>query len=419
MKLEEKLPQEVRRLLRRIGHFSETEEIPSYLVGGIVRDLLLGVSNKDLDIVVEGDGVVFAKDLGQKLKREVKTHRQFGTATLFLKDGLKLDIVTARREEYLAPAVLPSVSPGTLRDDLFRRDFTINSLALRIHSEGFEEIVDLFGGEADLQRGLIRILHPKSFIEDPTRIFRAVRLETRYGFQIEPFTLSRLKEALEEKMIERLTPKRRRTELILLFKESDPSKPFHRLNELGVLKHLHPRLSFSKSATRGFNRVHEVLHSAFSIQHSTFSVWFLYYLCLIQKLSFEDRYALSGSLAMTKKEMRQLMDLRIVQGRLGNLNQLKPSEVYAHLHGLSSEILLFLTITAKEEGTKKRVEKYLMDSRKVRLKITGRDLKTLGIPEGPLYKKILNEVLKSRLDGLLNTKGEELNFAKKIWEKSS
>ncbi|MCH7760327.1 CCA tRNA nucleotidyltransferase [candidate division TA06 bacterium] len=413
--LEEKLPQEVRRLLKRIGHFTETEETPSYLVGGIVRDLLLGVSNKDLDIVVEGDGIAFAKDLGQKLKREVKTHRQFGTATLFLKDGLKLDIVTARREEYLAPAVLPGVSPGTLRDDLFRRDFTINSLALRIHSEGFEEIVDLFGGEADLQKGLIRILHPKSFIEDPTRIFRAVRLETRYGFQIEPFTLSRLKEALEEKMIERLTPKRRRTELILLFKESDPSKPFHRLNALGVLKHLHPRLSFSKSATRGFDRVHEVLDQwGNSLKPNPF---FLRYLCLIQKLSFEDRYALSGSLAMTKKEMRQLMDLRIVQGRIGNLNQLKPSEVYAHLHGLSSEILLFLTITAKEEGSKKRIEKYLMDSRKVRLKITGRDLKTLGIPEGPLYKKILNEVLKSRLDGLLNTKGEELDFAKKNWEK--
>jgi tRNA nucleotidyltransferase (CCA-adding enzyme) len=275
--------------------------------------------------------------------------------------------------------------------------------------------VDIFGGVSDLKGKSIRVNHSNSFIDDPTRIFRAVRFETRFGFQLEPSTLKWLKNAVNINLIEKLSPKRRRTEFFLLLKEPEPSRPLRRLQELGVLGHLHRKLSFSEASAGELRRVQEEIDDwKDSLKPN---VPFLLYLFLIKKLDYEDAFSLSKSLAFTKKEMRNLLDLRIMQGRIKRVETLKPSGVYKLLHGLSSELMIFILLSAKNKNVKGKIEEYLRVSRKVRLRISGRDLRVLGIPEGPIYRKILEEVLSKRLDGKLNTKEEEVNFAKKIWEK--
>lgn len=412
----ERLPQGVQTILRQIGKLADDQGVHSYLVGGVVRDLLLGVPNLDLDIVVEGDGIQFAEILSRILKAELVTHIQFGTATLSFRKGLKLDIATARNESYPKPASLPLVTPGTLQDDLHRRDFTVNSLAIHLDGKRFGRLIDLHGGVSDLRRKWIRILHPKSFMDDPTRIFRAVRFETRFGFEIEPFTLARLKESLELDLIEKLSPKRKRTDLFLLFKELDPTKPLLRLDELGALKHLHPKLRFSRSSARSLNRFRLKKRGWSEFQKLDFS--FLHYLFLTRKMDFKDRIVLSRDLSFTKREMRNLMEIDLLKGRLVKLGRMNRSDPSISLKSYSPEIVLFLLESEENEMMRRKIEKLRNEQKKALLAISGRDLRALGIPEGPVYKVILDGIMRSRLEGSLHTKKEELAYAKKIWKDS-
>ncbi|GAI24807.1 unnamed protein product, partial [marine sediment metagenome] len=160
----------------------------AYVVGGFVRDLLLGIENLDIDIVVEGKGIILAQKLGKELKGEVKKFPEFGTAAVMLPDGFKIDVATARSEFYEYPAALPRVEFASLKQDLYRRDFTINSMAVRLNKKGLGDLIDFYGGERDLKKKVVRVLYNLSFVEDPTRIFRAIRFEQRYGFQIDSQT---------------------------------------------------------------------------------------------------------------------------------------------------------------------------------------------------------------------------------------
>ncbi|MDD5595678.1 MAG: hypothetical protein PHY94_05485, partial [Candidatus Omnitrophica bacterium] len=206
----EQLPKEIKDLLRLIGKTSGKLKMPAYLVGGFVRDLVLGVNNFDLDIAIEGEGIVFAEDLSKELGGKLTLHRRFRTATLAPSHKLKIDIATARREIYPQAASLPEVRPGCLKDDLFRRDFTINAMAVSISGEDYGKLIDIFGGRNDLREKKIRILHDLSFIDDPTRILRAIRFQERFAFKIEPQTLKLLKAACRNKMLESVEPQRLR-----------------------------------------------------------------------------------------------------------------------------------------------------------------------------------------------------------------
>ncbi|MDD4894296.1 MAG: hypothetical protein PHW54_03160, partial [Candidatus Omnitrophica bacterium] len=227
-----KLPKEIRDFISVAGDVAFSCGMPVYLVGGFVRDLILGVDNLDLDIVVEGDGIKFAELLSLKLNAGLTLHRRFGTATLIIDKYFKVDIATARREYYPEPAHLPEVTCGTLKDDLIRRDFTINAMAVSINRRDFGTFIDCFGGKKDLAAKKIRVLHDLSFIDDPTRILRAIRFEQRYSFRIEPKTLKLLREAKRLKMLEKVQPQRLRDELILLLKENKPLKQLRRIKEL-------------------------------------------------------------------------------------------------------------------------------------------------------------------------------------------
>jgi len=196
-----RLPYEIRDLVHRASGLARETNLSAYIVGGLVRDLLLGFKNFDLDIVVERDGIRFAEKFAAILKARLIRHRRFGTATVICRCGLKVDIATARREYYPQAGGLPVVSPGTLEDDLLRRDFTINAMAISINRADFGRIIDLFDGRSDLRDKKIRILHDLSFIDDPTRILRAIRFEKRYSFSIEANTLRLLKEASRKNML--------------------------------------------------------------------------------------------------------------------------------------------------------------------------------------------------------------------------
>jgi len=239
-------------LLRTVADAAAARQMPLYLVGGFVRDLLLGCPATDFDLVVDGDAIALAKALAAQHGGQVTAHIPFGTAQWFLPDSSHhaLDFISTRSETYKHPAALPTVKPGRLADDLARRDFTLNTLALRLDGEHWGELRDDLGGLEDLKRGLVRVLHPASFIDDPTRLFRAVRYEQRYGFQIVPETLSLIPPACQ--LIGSLSAERLRHELDLVLEEEKVVAMLSRLAELGILQPAHPALAWSDTTRQRF-----------------------------------------------------------------------------------------------------------------------------------------------------------------------
>ena len=210
-------------IIKIVGKIADELKVKAYIVGGPVRDKLLGIANYDLDFVVEGDGIKFAEALNKKLKGKLTTYRAFGTATIEIK-GKRIDIVTSRKETYKYPAAYPTVKPGAIKDDLFRRDFTINAMAISVNKKNFGKLMDFYGGQKDLRKGVIKVLHDKSFMDDPTRIFRAVRFSVRFGFKIEPHTKKLMKEAVLDGLLGEVNAARIRKEIELFLKEKNPKK---------------------------------------------------------------------------------------------------------------------------------------------------------------------------------------------------
>lgn len=226
------LPADIYNVLRLIGKLAERSNAKAHIVGGFVRDLLLGRKNLDVDIVVEPDGIEFAKILAKELEARLVTHKRFGTATIFTKRCKRIDIATARTERYERPGALPSVKSSSIKNDLLRRDFTVNAVAASLNPGSFGALIDFYGGCRDIKKGLIRVLHDKSFIDDPTRIFRAVRFEQRFNFKIDKHTIKLIRNAVNLKMPERIEKYRIRNEMSLILKEREPMKTLSRLDEL-------------------------------------------------------------------------------------------------------------------------------------------------------------------------------------------
>ncbi|MCL5022283.1 MAG: CBS domain-containing protein [Nitrospirae bacterium] len=412
--LREKLPPSVAQLLKVAGEVADALGFKAYLVGGSVRDLLRGEENLDIDIVIEGDGILFAREFGGKLAAKVRVHERFGTAQIIM-EGLKLDVATARTEYYTSPAALPTVETSSVKRDLYRRDFTINTLAVALNPREFGLLIDFFGGQRDLREKTIRVLHNLSFIEDPTRAFRAVRFSERFGFKLSRHTENLIKSALRMNLFAMLSGSRLYEELLLAFSETEPVKTIRRLSEYGLLKVIHPNLTFDEKMESILQSIHDTL--------SWFALLFLgekpdkgalYLMALLSVLTDADRETSFIRLAATTKIREKISKGVAKAGQLVKTLPLgDPARIYKAMQALDLETLLFAMAVADDEDKKKEISRYLIELRKVKPALTGADLKDLGIAPGPLYSAILDSLLEERLRGNLKSKEDEISFVRK------
>jgi tRNA nucleotidyltransferase (CCA-adding enzyme) len=414
-----RLPREIRSLIALAKNVSDEIKMPAYLVGGFPRDLILGLKDWDLDITVEGNGIKFAENLARKSGAGLIRHERFGTATLILDHHLKVDIATTRKEIYPHHASLPVVSPGCLRGDLLRRDFTINAMAVSISDGVGQKLIDLFGGESDLASGKIRVLHDLSFKDDPTRILRAIRFKERYKFKIEPSTLRLLKEAIKDGLLEKVNPHRMRDELVLMFKEKDPSAQLRQLYALGGLYFISNKLKPNKRTYDLFKSVNqEVSWFMRNIPlHKQFDVWLIYLAALLKQLSLSQVRRIIRSLGLSKQEENKIVSCcKINQKLIARLKnrQIKPAQVFALLEPLSYEAIILLRSISQDSVFKKHIADFLKVYNVVRLSISGDDLYDLGVLPGPRYQKILSMVMTAKLNGKAGNRQQELDLVRKI-----
>jgi tRNA nucleotidyltransferase (CCA-adding enzyme) len=415
-----KLPREIQDLIHLASETVAKHNMSAYLVGGCVRDLILGVKNLDLDIVVEGNGISFAEDFAKFLKAKIIRHRRFGTATLVVSESkLKVDIATARKEFYPEPAHLPEVTGGTLQDDLKRRDFTINAMAISINKDNFGRLVDFFNGKKALNDKKIRILHNLSFVDDPTRILRAIRFEKRYNFRIEFKTLKCLKEAVKLKMLEKVQPQRLRDELILMLQEAHSLKQIKRIQELVGFGFINPHLSISGKGYRLLNSIEEQItwFKRKYPRHRQLDTWLIYFMGLFDSLDISGVKSTCRRFVFKRGEEKRILTCKkIVHKLIRELSRdgIRPSEIFDLLEPLSYEVILLAKAKSKNRNIQRHIENFLKIYNGTHIYISGDDLRKLGIAPGPDYQKIFKKVLHAKLNGKIKARQEEVVLIKKL-----
>jgi len=439
----------IQNLFQKIGQVGDSLGYSVFVVGGFVRDLLLEKENLDIDIVVVGDGVCFANEFTNRIGGHCKTHQRFKTAVItfppLLKGegwgegstpyGFKIDIATARREHYEHPAALPRVEKSPIIEDLLRRDFTINAMAIQINEKDYGRLIDFAGGEIDIKNRIIRVLHAKSFIDDPTRIFRAIRLETRLDFHLDSLTKDLILEAtINEPLFNRLANQRVMNELILILDDEKPQIAIRRLGELGVLKYIHPSITFTKRLHNLFEKVMEslfyfelIINKQEAAPLATVEHWLIYFLALVDNLKTKQVEDITLYLKFTNSQQKKVINGKKDAARTINYLRLKenlnPRDIYKLLNKMSIEVLIFVVAKAEaifQQGLsckiKKAVADYLIFMKNEAIFITGDKLKQMGIPQGPLYKKIMDDVLYARLDKLVQTMDDEVKWVEERWK---
>lgn len=429
--LYEQLPKPVLALLEDAGRLGDTLQMPAYAVGGFVRDLLLRTPNLDIDLVVEGDGPAFAKALAKRHGGRVREHTKFKTAVIILPDftidpgrpprELKIDVATARLEYYEYPAALPTVELSSIKMDLFRRDFTINALAVELNPASFGRLADFFGSQRDIKDRVVRVLHSLSFVEDPTRMLRAVRFSQRYGFRIGKQTLRLIKNALQLNLLDRLSGHRLFNELRLILDEDAFLNDMEVLQELGILKAIHPKLELTPHRRAVLEEMEKVLNWYGLLYHSTAPRrWLLCFLGMVAQWKEEDLAAIITRLGLSQKEERELVTLR--RSVLKALEELKrwcngeqrKSDLFEIMRQTPLEGALFLMARVEDECIKKHLSLYLNTLRDIKPLITGDHLKDMGLPPGPAFTRILDTIRAAKLDGKAPTLQAEIRLAEQM-----
>jgi tRNA nucleotidyltransferase (CCA-adding enzyme) len=403
--LRDRLPAPVLAFLREAGDAAGHRGETLCLVGGAVRDLLLGRDTLDIDIVLEGDAITLAESLASTRGARLTVHSRFRTANLKL-DGFDVDIATARAESYARPGALPAVRPGTIEDDLIRRDFTINTLAVWLNPERFGEVMDRHGGLADLREGVIRVLHERSFWDDPTRIWRAVRYEQRLAFALEPNTMLLLERDLP--VLGEVTGTRIRHELELVLREGTPEKTLRRAEQLGLLRPVAQGLKFTVKEAAAFALARERYGTAPQLPLVYLGIMFggLGQEALEQVVAYLRPTRL---MAQVMRETAALKNLDLGPADLGP----SPSRVDTALRGYALPSLMAAACT-RDAVTAEQIELYLDVLRHVKTALNGKDLLVLGVPEGPRMKEVLDALREARLDGKVTTREEEEDLARKL-----
>ncbi|MFQ5881442.1 MAG: CCA tRNA nucleotidyltransferase [Candidatus Methylomirabilales bacterium] len=409
-----RLPPWQRDLVESAIVLGKRRGVSVYLVGGLLRDLLLGVTSSDLDLTVEGNAVAYVEALSAELRGRVTIHPQFGTATVILRDGHRLDVATARRELYAHPAALPQVSPGTIEEDLSRRDFTINAMAIRL-TPGAGELLDPFGGLRDLERGLLQTLHEGSYRDDPTRILRGARYAARYRLRFSQRDRRLIQKVLAERVLERLSGDRLFQELRLLLDEPMPEAALGVLQDVGVLRALDPALVLDARGVAGIRRVRRAWERCHRLGIPREALlWRIYLLVLLLSVPARVRRRVGQHLGvkgpLLVSLMKELKTLPLLQAKLEG-EGLRPIRL-RHLLDRASGELLILLWASDRRLVGRRVEHYLTPLASVRPALTGKDLRSLGIPPGPTYRRILDLLLEGRLEGRLRSREEEIAFVR-------
>ena len=414
-----KIPQELRGLIALAAETAEEEGVSAYLVGGFVRDLIMGFRNLDSDIAIEGDGIKFSEALAAKTSARLVRHHRFATATVVFGPHLKFDVSTARRESYPFPAALPVIEAGAIGEDLGRRDFTINAMAVSINRRTFGELMDIYGGRRDIAARNIRVLHDLSFIDDPTRMLRAVRFSRRYNFRIEPRTMRLFKEAARLRMLERVHPHRVRDELVLILKEGEPLKPLKAIQELTGLGFIDKKLKFSKS-TESLMRALKRQIRWFRDAHPRrrhLDTWVIYFSALLESLGAAGARRVARKFALSKGETKRILTANDFKPdflrRLSSADT-RPSRIYRMLEPLSYEAIIMLRAKYPKRGLLKHIDDFFAVYNGMRISVSGHDLRKLGVAPGPRYQKIFRRILDARLNGTVRTKEEENALAKRL-----
>ncbi len=467
----ERLPDTHFRLLELAGQLGDRLDVPVYAVGGFVRDILLGRPNLDLDVVVEGDGIAFARALADELGGRMRAHHKFKTAVVIFPawesatrgaggaderrgDGIsapdgppalpaaggasdeataeaahraaarpeqRIDVATARLEYYEYPAALPTVELSSIKMDLYRRDFTINAQAVQLNGAHFGRLVDFFGAQRDMKDKVIRVLHSLSFVEDPTRILRAIRFEKRYDFRIGAQCERLIKNALQLGMVDKLSGARLFHELKLIFDEKAPLPCIRRMEDFDILRLIHPLLKLNPAKMDVLTELERVLHWYRLLYLSPApEPWMLYLLGLCGNGKYLDVAAVTDRLAFSRKVRQDFLTLRENVREVYNLLNLwmqrdgSMSGLNSLLSPIAPEGILYLMARAKTEDARKHISHYLTRLRGETPDITGNDLLAMGIPAGPAYGRVLRRVLAAKLDGVARTRAAQLDLAHEL-----
>ena len=438
-RLEEVLPESILALLKIIAQEAHKQHIALYIVGGFVRDLLLEAPGLDFDLVVEGDAISLARALAKQNGGRVTSHARFGTAKWHLDQNKlgpvvqseevassqsvlqSIDLVSARIEFYTYPTALPTVERGSIKLDLHRRDFTINTLALRLDGHHYGELHDYWGGLYDLQQKQVRVLHSLSFVDDPTRILRAVRFEQRFGFKIEPRTMELLKEAIQ--LLDRLSGDRIRNEFDHAFNEPNASKIFTRMSDLGLLKSIYSELFWDEWLNQ---KVQDISIKEYFIKwdaekeerNSRVKVDLLYILWMIRLDQVYVKNVIRRLRLPTDLGISILAACDLWKDR-NDLIIASPSEITFRLNDVPIIACFALYSATSNSDLRSLIISYVTKWKNFKPSIDGHYLQNLGITPGPIYKKILNSLRGAWLDGKITSDEEEREFLEILIKKNS
>jgi tRNA nucleotidyltransferase (CCA-adding enzyme) len=408
-RISDQLPPELLAFVQQAGEMAKSRDESLYLVGGLVRDLLLQKTSYDVDLVVEGDAATLALCLLPEAKAKITIHRRFNTAKLRWRQW-SIDLATARRESYPKPGALPVVRPDLLKDDLQRRDFSINAMAIALNPDRFGEFIDPYRGQHDLEHKLIRVLYSTSFSDDATRIWRGIRYEQRFGFHLETGTLKLLKRSIS--MLDTVSGERLRYELECILEEEQPEKALKRVAELDVMANLHPAL-------QGDNWLKASFAAARKLCSPERPSPALYMSLLTYRLTDAEKEQLTLKLRLTRAIAAALKDTSEIKKRLKVLTDptLKPSQVFRQLHSCS-KVAVMANLLAGDPAVQTNIRLYYHKLRFIRTALNGNDLQEMGVVAGPSIREVLNRLLEARLDGEINSRQDEERLVEK-WRKEN
>ncbi len=408
------------QLLRALGVLADERGTAAYVVGGVVRDFLLGLPNYDMDVVVETDATDFAEAAAALLGGSVKGHTRFGTVVLVLPEGRKVDLATARSEVYERPGALPTVTPGTMESDLKRRDFTVNSMAVVLNPDSFGTLLDPFGGRRDLGERILRVLTDVSFEDDPTRILRGVRFCARFGLSIEPVTEALLRQAVGERRTDTVSGERLQNELKLILSGDDPWPPVFRLIDWGILSAMVEGWEPTTAVRATIVEIDRLLSGADEIGDPAPEPWLTLFAALLQPLPPAVRDRVVERLSTGRRVRRLVRELaefeRDVLPALSADENPLPSGLHKMLKRFSTETLLLARAAAPGSPVAERVALYSSRLVGTATELTGSDLAQMGVPEGEAVGWILGVLLDARLDGEVSSVEEERTLARGLAE---